>query len=124
MNHSLCATAMLLLLSCEPKPGNPHLSAATLVTRTYAGSQLAHWNIRARAAGADCDVLTLNVNTVLDDSMVEAIHYGGGPYAVDQGGVQRLMRMHSFRGVLYTDSSGMQWRFGDVTTEERLTPCE
>ena len=62
---------------------------------------------------------------VLDDSLVEAIHYGTGPYAVVDGGVRQFTREPAFRGVAYRDRIGRVRTYGDLTQREAedLQPC-
>jgi hypothetical protein len=102
-----------------------HVSAASLLTNDYSHSRLASWNVRANAAGANCDVLLVETSVILEDSMVNALHYGAGAYGVYAGGVQRFSTDHSFRGVAYKDSTGHLWTFGGVTATEAetLTQC-
>jgi hypothetical protein len=100
--------------------------AAQLFTQRFAHSRFAEWKIRANAAGSDCDVLLVQTPVVMEDAMVEALHYGAGAYGVVNGGVQRFARDRSFRAVAYKDSSGRLWTYGDVTAAraETLKPCD
>jgi hypothetical protein len=99
--------------------------AADLFTKRYAASRLGNWHIVARAAGPRCGVLFVQTQIILEDSMVEAMHYGTGPYAVYEGGVQHFFRERSFRGVAYRDLTGKLWTFGAVSPAEAesLAPC-
>lgn len=114
--------ASLVVLACEmkqPAPPlrevrSPNMDAATALTRRYAASRFAAWNLHANAAGSDCSVLLVETAVILEDSMVEAIHYGTGSYAVYDGGIQRYYRERSFRGVAYRDRSGHVWTYGAV----------
>jgi hypothetical protein len=108
--------AMLAAIACGA-PANPHAAAARLFTQRYAQSRFRAWHVRATAAGRDCDVLLVETSIVLEDSMIEAMHYDGG--------VQRFCREGSFRGVAYKDSSGRLWTYGGVTAAEAetLQPC-
>ena len=112
----------LLIAMCEshPRPASNHVAAANVFTDRYAHSRFARWNVRASARGRDCDVLLVETDMVMEDSMVEAMHYGAGAYGVD-GGVQRFYRDRSFRGVAYKDSSGRIWAYGDVTARDAAT---
>ncbi len=102
-----------------------HLAAAHDFTDRYAHSRLSAWKIHAGAAGGDCAVLTVDVSIILDESMVEAMHYGAGAYAVYGGGVERFVRDRDFRGVAYRDASGRQWAYGLAPGEaESLQPCQ
>jgi hypothetical protein len=99
--------------------------AAQFFTQRFAHSRFADWKIRANAAGRDCDVLLVQTPVVMEDAMVEALHYGAGAYGVVDGGVQRFARDRAFRGVAYKDSSGRFWTYGDVTARaETLKPCD
>jgi hypothetical protein len=109
----------------QPSPRDERIAAASLLTRRCAASRLAKWNIHGVAAGADCSILLVDTSMVLDDSLVEAIHYGTGPYAVVDGGVRQFTRLRAFRGVAYRDRVGRVRTYGDLTqTEaEELRPC-
>ena len=101
------------------------VTAASLFTRRYEKSSLSGWNVRAEAAGPQCSVLLVQVAIVLDDSMVEAMHYGAGAYAVYDGGVERFYRERAFRGVAYRDASGRIWTYGalELPEAETLVAC-
>jgi hypothetical protein len=116
-------TLALLIAMCEshPPPSINHVAAANVFTDRYAHSRFARWNVRATARGRDCDVLLVETDMVMEDSMVEAMHYGAGAYGVVDGGVQRFYRDRSFRGVAYKDSSGRIWAYGDVTAQDAAT---
>jgi hypothetical protein len=62
---------------------------------------------------------------VLEDSLVEAMHYGAGAYGVFNGGVHSFYRDRAFRGVAYRDTTQRVWTFGAVTTAEgaQLRAC-
>jgi hypothetical protein len=113
----------LLAATCESRPhsANNHVAAANIFTGRYAHSRFAGWKVRASARGRDCDVLLVETDMVMEDSMVEAMHYGAGAYGVVDGGVQRFYRDRSFRGVAYKDSSGRIWAYGDVTAHDAAT---
>lgn len=107
---------VVLATACHPQPaGNPYVAAANTFTLHYRESNLSEWGIRAHASGADCDVLFIETAIVLDDSLVEAIHYGGGGHDVYGGGVQFFYRQRSFRAVAYKDVAGRVWVYGDLT---------
>jgi hypothetical protein len=117
------------LIACappqQPSPRQERIDAASLFTRSCEASQLAKWNIRGIAAGADCGVLLVDTSMVLDDSLTEAIHYGTGPYAVVDGGVRHFTRARAFRGVAYRDRTGHVRTYGDLMQGEAedLQPC-
>lgn len=121
---------VFLLLACESHQPASHVASARIVaaealTARYARSRLATWDIRASAAGADCSVLLVRTSLILEDSMIEALHYGAGAYAVYAGGVQQFYRDGKFRGVAYKDASDRMWAYGELTSgeEKSLTPC-
>lgn len=116
--------------SCKPGPHAPpppsttsgqRASAASLFTSHYAQSRMSEWDLQARAAGNDCTVLFVETPMIMDDSIVEALHYGAGAYDVYDGGVQRFYRERSFRAVTYKDGSGKLWTYGAVTEAEAET---
>jgi hypothetical protein len=118
---------LLSVLACESnQPASPGIStprdtriaAAHAFTGRYAHSRLSGWDIRASAAGADCDVLFVRTSIILEDSMIEAMHYGAGAYDVYTGGVQQFCRDRTFRGVAYKDASEKVWTYGAVTIGE------
>jgi len=98
-----------------------HILAANAFTQRYARSRFARWNIRASARGRDCDVLLVETDMLMEDSMVDAMHYGAGAYGVIEGGVQRFQRDRNFRAVAYKDSSGHIWAYGGVSASEAET---
>jgi hypothetical protein len=102
-----------------------HTASAALFTAQCARSRLAKWDIRADATGADCGVLLVETPIVLEDSMVEAMHFGTGAYDVFEGGVQHFSRDRAFRGVAYKDGSGRIWTYGSVApaASRELRPC-
>jgi hypothetical protein len=123
--------ALLAAAACEPHIPSPpkqqaRIIAADLFTERYAHSPFAGWKIHAHASGHDCDVLLIDTSVIMEDSMVEAMHYGAGVYGMVDGGVQRFSRDRSFRGVAYRDSSGRVWTYGGITTTEPgiLKPCD
>jgi hypothetical protein len=129
--HRLMILALLAAAACESKIPSPptqqaRISAADLFTQRYAQSRFAGWKIHAHASGHDCDVLFVETGVIMEDSMVEAMHYGAGAYGVVEGGVQRFSRDRSFRGVAYRDFSGRVWTYGAITTAEPgiLKPCD
>jgi hypothetical protein len=126
----LAITALLLAAACDSNPISPafrdRVTAADAFTRHYAESRLRKWDIRAHAAGTDCSVLFVETPMLLDDSVIEALHYGTGAYAVYDGrGVQHFCHQRAFRGAAYRDRSGHVWTFGKVSVNEAetLTRC-
>ena len=88
---------------------------------SIAQSKLAAWNVRASAAGRDCSVLLIDTSVVMEESMVEALHYGGGDYSiVDDAGAERFCRQRAFRGVAYRDATGRIWAY-DLSADEART---
>jgi len=122
--------SVALIIACEsnpkPSPSELHIAAARGVTQRYAHSRLGSWHVRASAAGRDCDVLLVETSVVMEDSMVEALHYGGGAYDVDGGGVERVCRVRAFRGVAYKDAAARVWTYGEITPDEaqKLRRCD
>ncbi len=126
MRYCLMLFAFLASLACRLQMRtDPRATAASVLTQRYAHSPLAAWKVRGSTAGADCDVLLVETSVIMEDSMIEALHYGAGAYGVVDGGVQRFYRQCAFRGVAYRDSSGRLWTYGGVTQEEaeRLKRC-
>lgn len=107
---------LLSVLACH-RP-DAHVAAAGTLTRRYSQSKFEKWNVRARAAGRDCRVLLVETSIILDDSMVEAMHYGAGNYAVDGRGLQHFSRENAFHGVVYRDRTDRLWTYGDLSPEE------
>lgn len=101
------------------------MDAADAFSRRYTQSRFSRWNIRANAAGADCDILLIHTSIVLEESMIEAMQYGAGAYDIYDGGVQRFYRDRTFRGVAYKDGSERVWAYGAVSVAEaeKMTPC-
>ena len=121
---------VVLATACIAKPPvtghrDTHVTAAHALTQRYATSRFSAWHIRATAGGSDCAVLILQTGIILDDSMIEAMHYGAGSYDTYSGGMQRFMREHAFRAMAYRDVSGRIWTYGDVASDEAeaLVPC-
>lgn len=128
MARTLFIGALCILLSCNSKQAPPrsdmHVTAATLLTERYATSPFAAWHIRATAAGSDCSVLVLQTGIILEDSMIETMHYGAGAYNdTIPGGVKKFLTDYAFRGVIYQDVSGRKWTYGAVTEKEEVTRC-
>lgn len=128
MTRILAMTLSVLIgvVSCksnrQPAQGITRSSAASALTDRYAHSALSRWEVRGRAAGGDCSVLYVETSIILEDSMVEALHYGVGAYDVYAGGIQQFSRDRAFRGVAYKDSSGRVWTFGEVSPAEAGVP--
>ncbi|HEY0140174.1 MAG TPA: hypothetical protein VGF48_04705 [Thermoanaerobaculia bacterium] len=121
------AIALSLCTGCgQSKPAMPTQESiptmsAQLFTSRYATSRLSSWNVRASAAGPECDVLRIEVNVVLEDAMVQAMHYGEAAYDVYEGGVKQFAAERNFNGVVYLDPTGKRWKFGAVPRS--LQPC-
>jgi hypothetical protein len=123
MTIRLLAILAVFAATCDSRPASTdnRVSAANVFTHRYAHSRFAAWKVRASARGRDCDVLLVETDMVMEDSMVEAMHYGAGAYGVVDGGVQQFYRDRSFRGVAYKDSSGRIWAYGNVTAQDAVT---
>jgi len=126
---ALTLFALFAMVSCKSnRPSlrdHQRMSSASVLTDRYAHSRLSRWNLRGSAAGPDCGVLFIEASIIMEDSMVEALHYGAGAYDVYRGGVQQFSRERTFRAVAYRDRSGHVWTFGDITPTEAvaLPPC-
>ena len=122
MLKRIVTTILFVLSGCnvnrQPAQDVAHMNAASALTDRYAQSALERWDVRGRAAGADCGVLYVETAIILEDSMVEALHYGVGAYDVYRGGIQQYSRDRAFRGVAYRDRSGKVWTFGEVGPAE------
>ena len=123
---------VLIALSCQPGPSRPQvphketrMSSADALTGIYARSRMSGWKVRAQAAGTDCAILFVETPIIMEESMVDALHYGAGKYDIYSGGVQQFCRDRSFRGVAYKDGSGRVWAYGAVSQNEAETvrPC-
>lgn len=125
MSHYGMTVTLLLMFSCRAVPDG-HVTAASALTRRYADSRFRKWNVHARAAGRDCRVLLVETSIVLDESMVEAMHYGTGPYAVEGRGLQNFSQEGGFRGVVYKDTTERVFPYGDLRDEDprSLLPCQ
>jgi hypothetical protein len=122
--------AFTMLAHCDQRPERganvkQHVIAARSFTTTCAASRLAGWNVRGSAAGNDCGILLIETPMILEDAVVEAMHYGTGAYDLYKGGVNQFGRARGFRGIAYRDGSGQLWRYGNVsqTEAESLKPC-
>lgn len=111
--------------STPPVHENPRVADAARFTDAFARSRRAGWDVRARAVGRDCDVLLIETKVILEDSLIDAIHYGAGENTVMPGGVYRFCRDHEFRAAAYKDRSGRIWAYGGITASEaaRMEPC-
>lgn len=132
MRLATIAVIALTIVHCthEQHSGNQaavkkHLSAARNFTNDCAASRLASWHVQGSAAGNDCGILFIETPMILEDTIVEAMHYGTGAYDLYRGGVNHFSRARGFRGVAYKDGSGQIWFFGETsqTEAESLRPC-
>lgn len=116
----------ILPIACNTNPEHDHRkSAAKLLTERYEQSRFSKWNLDARAAGTDCDVLYVRTTKELDKPLIQSMHTGAGAYEVVTGGIARFARDHTFRGVIYQDATERRWPFGDLTPAESevIDPC-
>ena len=127
---AIAILTITVLASCRSnsRPAVDHarqIAAADALTRKYAASALGEWKVRGKAAGDDCDVLIVATSIIMEDAMVDALHYGAGAYDIYEGGVQNFSTSSAFRGVAYRDASGKVWAYDGITHEEanRLSPC-
>ncbi|HEX8617247.1 MAG TPA: hypothetical protein VF911_06655 [Thermoanaerobaculia bacterium] len=126
--HRMLGIALFITFTaaCNPdRQNNAYVVAAENFTQRCSKSRLAPWNVRAAAAGADCEILVVQTSIILEDSLVEALHYGTGNYGIYDGGVQNFSRNSEFRAVAYKDSTGAVWTYGATTADEAKTlkPC-
>jgi hypothetical protein len=114
---------LLVLLGCRPSV-DEYVDAARTVTRRYTHSQFARWQMQMTAAGTDCSVLIVRATAIpLDDALVDAVHDGSGPYAVDGRGMEKFASERRFRAVVYRDLTQRVWRRGTIDYDESLIPC-
>lgn len=132
MNVKRVTRWMLLVLlgACTgdpklPAPDRGRVTAAAMFTEHYAHSRMSQWRVRATAAGKQCDVLVIETPVVMEESMVEAMHYGAGAYDVLEGGVRKFIEDRAFRGVVYKDGTGRVWAFDPALSRQvgSLPPC-
>ena len=99
--------------------------AAAQLTDLHKRSRLAEWNIRAHTAGPACNILLVEIGIVIDESFIEAMHYGHGSYGVVENGIQYFYLEHGFRGVVYQDKSTKRWSYGELSDAEaqKVAPC-
>ena len=111
--------------SRPPAEQQRRISAASAFTKVYANSALSQWNVRGTAAGKDCGVLFVSTSIIMEDALVDALHYGAGAYDIYPGGVKSFSRERAFRGVAYRDATEKVWTYGAITPEEaaQLAPC-
>jgi hypothetical protein len=117
---------MVAASACESEQAaaNAHVAAARAFTAIYSKSRLTGWNVSGSAAGDRCDVLLVQATILMEDPMVDAMHYGTGAYDVIPGGVQRFSRQQHFRGVAYRDAWQRTWAYGVNPLEAKaLAPC-
>jgi hypothetical protein len=110
MNKTL-VTLLLLIFACHHQTATEQsrVAAANVLTERFARSRIADWGVIATAAGQDCAVLVLHVDSMLWDDRVEAVWYGAGWYEVTPGGLQQFARENGFRQVVYDDTIGQSW---------------
>jgi hypothetical protein len=116
---ALALSGFLVIAACESQYADDiHVIAAGTVTKHYSRSRLSKWDVRASAAGTDCTILLVRTSVIMDDGMVESLHYGAGKYDVWEGGLQQFCRERGFRGVVYKDEVERVWTYGAVTSSE------
>jgi hypothetical protein len=113
MHWLLTAALALALFACNThQAGEDRVAAADLFTQAYERQEL-----EAFVGGADCLALIIRANTRLDDSVVESMQYGTGPY-VAFGGVEVFAEKRRFRAVVYRDAADGLWTYGAVSRDE------
>ena len=127
MFRGIALVAALTVMACHAnsQTAERNIREAETLTRLYANSAMAAWNVRATAAGSDCGVLHVKTSIIMEDAMVDALHFGAGAYNIYEGGVHAFSTERAFRGVAYTDATGKTWTFDAVKASEaeRLEPC-
>lgn len=112
MQRFLRSLCVLALIACDAQPVSKEATAADLFTREHTQHKL-----QATAAGSDCRVLLVAIETRFDDDLVESVHYGTGSYGAF-GGVEQFARDRGFRAVVYRDPAGGLWTYGATTKDE------
>lgn len=122
---SLALAACACTASDAERTHDPRIEAADYFTERYEHSRFAKWNFHATAAGHDCGVLIVETSQTMDDSLVEAVHYGAGAFAIVDGGVENFLHKRGFRGVIYRDITQRHWTFGVVPEADakEIEPC-
>lgn len=82
--------------------------AADELTGMFHVHPLDEYRITAYASGQDCTTLLLTSTIVLDDNMVEDLHFGGGVPAY-RNGVMGFALARGFSRVKYVDTWGKTW---------------
>lgn len=117
-------------IPASPTPAvarDPRFREAEAITRAFAASSLASYDIRASVAGAKCDVLFVEFYGVnMLPEMIEAFHLGRVRYGeIFPGGARRAIAAGGFRGVAYldagSDADGKRWAYGRVRAGEIAT---
>lgn len=112
MQRLLRAAFVLALIACHAQPTSREVTAADLFSREHRKHKL-----QATAAGSDCRVLLIAIETRFDEDLVESIHYGTSGYGAFGGGEQ-FARNRGFRAVVYRDPTGGLWTYGATTRDE------
>lgn len=107
--HRFFTIPILILALCGAQ--RSHTADANDLTARYGSSRFAKWRIRGKATGPDGSLLCVSIGIVVDDSMIQALHYGSGLYDVYPGGIQGFMKDRRFRAVTYTDKTGRKWGY-------------
>lgn len=103
----------IVAFACGNDHAEPAIAAARAFTKRYEGL-----NLKAHAAGTDCQVLLIASDTVLDSTTVESIQYGVGHANAYEGGADRFAEDRRFRAVVYRDRDNGLWTYGATTREE------
>ncbi|HSY50411.1 MAG TPA: hypothetical protein VLC46_16485 [Thermoanaerobaculia bacterium] len=121
MKTARLATLLILFATAchqQSSAGRERIASAAALTKIYAGSRVSGLRLEAKAAPMDRSILLIRIGIPVDDSQVEAIHYGTGSFGVTPNGIRRFYLDHRFRGVIYQDATGATWAYGSVRTEE------
>lgn len=112
MQRLMRSALVLALVACNAQPVSREAGAADSFTQQHRKHKL-----QATAAGSDCRVLLIAIETQFDEDLVESIHYGTGDYGAF-GGVEQFARDRGFRAVVYRDPSDGLWTYGATTRDE------
>jgi hypothetical protein len=112
MQRFMTSALVLTLIACSARPVSREATAADLFTRAHRKHKL-----QATAAGSDCHVLLIAIETQFDEDLVESIQYGTADYDAF-GGVEQFAHDRGFRAVVYQDPSGGLWTYGATTRDE------
>jgi hypothetical protein len=135
MKRTIVVLAVLLLnewLPAQPRTAKTEFEAgrvraAKRFTTLYSLSRLSGWHMKAKAAGADCSVLVVDIGTEVTEERLETLHLGAPDpsYDISPGGSGALALDHGFRSVVYRDAADHVWVYTPYLTDvSDLRPCK